>query len=435
MTDELFSKKSTVILTLLLGVAAMCLYMSNGRYTGTSDTIPAVLLPLSLLEEKNLDFNEFSNINETQPSWFVVKNGRVVSYYPIIPGILNTFTHFISRQFGVFCNSPCISTAKLTASAVTATSVSLMFLTLIRLCRQRQTAIVITIVYGVCTCVWSVASQGLWQHGPSLFFLTAALACLVRPERTILFALGGFFFGMAVFNRPTNIMFAMPATFYVLVRYPRLLVYFLLAACFPALLMAWYSWEFWGAFQALGQGHSVSGGTHGHHEINFHYPILKGMAGLLFSPGRGLFVFSPFFIFAVPFWLYAFWPSARIDLFYRFIAFGIMANLLLFSSWSIWWGGWSFGYRMLLETVPFLTVFLALAYERVIVYRRWLHVLFFFSVLISFYIHFLGANLYPTDWNSRVNIDSHPERNWDWQDSELKALHTELIGILKTLFN
>ncbi|MFC1831012.1 hypothetical protein ACFL0S_03210 [Thermodesulfobacteriota bacterium] len=431
MTKETFSKRQAVILSLVLGIAAMCLYTSNGRFTGTSDTIPAALLPLSILDEKNLDFNEFSNVHEPQPSWYVVKNDRVVSYYPIMPGILNTFTHLVSRQFGFICKAPCTLAAKFTSAAVSAASVSFLFLTLIRLCQQRQTVLVITILYGVCTCVWSVASQGLWQHGPSLFFLTAALACLVRPERRWVFALGGFFLGMAVFNRPTNIMFAIPATIYVLWRHPRLLGYFLLAAFIPALLMAWYSWEYWGSLLALGQGHSMSSGTHGSHTTNFNYPLLKGMAGLLFSPGRGLFVFSPFFLFGVPLWLYALWPWAKIDPLYRFIAFGALANLFLFSSWSIWWGGWSFGYRMLLEIVPFLMILLAATYERWITPHRGLHTIFIITTLISFYIHFLGATFYPTDWNSRVDIDSHPERTWDWYDSELKALHKEFTTFLK----
>ena len=294
-------KISTTAVSLILGLTAMCLYMSNGRYIGTSDTMPALLLPLSLIDERDLDFNEFSPVHQPQPYWFVVKKERVVSYYPVMPGILNTITHLMSRQLGLNCQAPCVPTAKFTAAAVTAASVSLLFLTLIKLCRHRHTAIVVTILYAICTCVWSVAAQGLWQHGPSLLFLTAALACLVRPERIWLFALSGFFLGLAVFNRPTNILLALPATVYVLWSHPRQLGRFLAAAALPAIFMAWYSWAYWGSLLALGQGQGVMAGTPGAHANHFNYPILKGMAGVLFSPGRGLFVFSPIFLFAVPF--------------------------------------------------------------------------------------------------------------------------------------
>jgi len=114
------------------------------------------------------------------------------------------------------------------------------------------------------------------------------------------------------------------------------------------------------------------------------------------------------------------------------VAIGAITDLILFSKWSVWWGGHSFGYRMLLEILPALALFLALAWERWIAPRKWCRVLFLTTILISFYFQFLGAWIYPTGWNSRVNIDLNPARNWDWQDSELMACHRQYIEKLRT---
>jgi len=243
------------------------------------------------------------------------------------------------------------------------------------------------------------------------------------------FSLSGFFLGMAVFNRPTNISFALPAVVYVLWLYPRRLHGFLLAAAVPAMLMACYSWTYWGSIMALGQGHEI-GGRHWIHETNFRYPLLKGMAGVLLSPGRGLFVFSPVLIFAVPPILYTLWAWTNTHPVYRLLAIGAIANLILFSTWSVWWGGYSFGYRMLLEMLPAFALFLALAWERWIAPRKLYRVLFLLTVLVSFYFQFLGAWIYPTDWNRRVNIDLNPARNWQWRDSELMSCHRHFINKL-----
>jgi hypothetical protein len=417
--------RTRTVSALLLAALSLSLYMANGRCIGSGDTAPAELLPVSVLREHNLDFNEFSDRQSPQPEYFVVRNDRVISFYPIVPGLLNVPAHMVAQNIlGWDSYARRQDLSKWTAAVVTAASVAFLFLTLVKLCERRSTALLITVVYAVCTCAWSVAAQGLWQHGPSLFFLTAALACLVRPERPWLFALGGFCMGMAVFNRPANALFALPAAAYVLWQHPRRLAGFLLAAAVPAALMAWYSWEYWGSLLALGQGLGRVEKV-GAHVTNFHYPLLKGMAGVLFSPGHGLLVFSPVFLFAFPMLLHSLWPWANVRPVYRPLAVGALADLILFSLWSVWWGGWSFGYRLLLEMLPALSVFLALAWERWLVRRWYCRTAFLLAALVSFYIQFLGAWIYPTDWNGRVNIDFNPQRNWDWRDSELSALHKQ----------
>ena len=49
--------------------------------------------------------------------------------------------------------------------------------------RPRRTAVAVAVVFALGTQAWSTASRALWQHGPSLLFLSLAVLMAVRLER------------------------------------------------------------------------------------------------------------------------------------------------------------------------------------------------------------------------------------------------------------
>jgi hypothetical protein len=61
--------------------------------------------------------------------------------------------------------------ATVTALLVSAGSVAFMYLCLASICAERQKALLFALTYAFATCVWSVTSRSLLQHGPSLLFL------------------------------------------------------------------------------------------------------------------------------------------------------------------------------------------------------------------------------------------------------------------------
>jgi len=117
-------------------------------------------------------------------------------------------------------------------------------------------------------------------------------------------------------------------------------------------------------------------------------------------------------------------PSLRHTPLLVFLAAATILNIVIFSKWTIWWGGHSFGYRMLIEIIPALTVFLAVAWHRWFS-RRWYGIVLFLLLLLpSLFIHYLGFRYYPSDWNvNPINTDFAKERMWDWQDTELTRLY------------
>jgi hypothetical protein len=92
----------------------------------------------------------------------------------------------------------------------------------------------------------------------------------------------------------------------------------------------------------------------GYHALEtFSNPWLEGLVGLLFSPGKGLFLYSPVLILAVASFP-AFLRRHRAE---ALLAGGIpAAYALLYASWFAWHGGHAWGPRFLVPALPFLVL-------------------------------------------------------------------------------
>jgi hypothetical protein len=142
-------------------------------------------------------------------------------------------------------------------------------------------------------------------------------------------------------------------------------------------------------------------------------PFFEGLAGILMSPSRGLFVYSPVFLFSIGGVVIA-WRSSG-NLLYRYVSIAAVAVIALYSKWEIWWGGWSFGPRLLADLAPLLTLVMVPAYQRLAttpVMRRALYAL----AAVSIAVHALGA-FAPGVWSP--GDDPGSSRLWSWADGEL----------------
>ena len=155
--------------------------------------------------------------------------------------------------------------------------------------------------------------------------------------------------------------------------------------------------------------------------------ILPGLVGVLISPARGLLIFSPIFIFSLIYLFYSLF-SKDIAPVYRYLSICVVLYILMVSKHFMWWGGHCFGYRLLIELIPALIIFLALYWEKIMVKHWHLKIIFGILLLISIYIHFLGANYFPAGFNWSPNdIDSHPKRLWNIKDTEITQCTSNFI--------
>jgi hypothetical protein len=389
-------------------------YNIGFRYVGSGDTVPAELLPISLLHGHGFDFREF--VSGDLPYWFRLVQGRVVSNYPVLTGLLNLPVYAFARLAGVDLYAHRFFLSMLTASFVAALSVFFLERALARVCRTEKEALFFAVVYAFGTTIWSVASRALFQHGASVLFLSIALWALLREGRTI--PLAGLALGLAVVNRPTNIAIALPLAIYVLRYARRWLLGFAALALLPALFHFWYAATYWGSPLSLAQ--DVSG-------AHFAGSLGRGLAGILISPSRGLFVFSPVFLFAIPAAFAAFRPAPPgVKRLPRYLVVAVLLTLLVYSRWTMWWGGHTFGYRLVTELAPLLTILVAGYWPRIVQNKPRL-VLFGLCFAFSVYANFIGAMVFPSGFNN--NLDLQPSRLWDLRNSELELSTRKLIRL------
>jgi len=112
-----------------LFLIALFTYNANGRQLGAVDTIPARLLPYSILKEGNFDLDEFGFLfRQGIPAYIIQSHGHLVSAYPPGPAIL-ALPFYLLPVFGDIPpdSKLLIDVDKLTAAVLTALSVALMY--------------------------------------------------------------------------------------------------------------------------------------------------------------------------------------------------------------------------------------------------------------------------------------------------------------------
>ena len=92
----------------------------------------------------------------------------------------------------------------------------------------------------------------------------------------------------------------------------------------------------------------------------------------------------------------------------------------------MWWGGHTFGYRLVTELAPLLTILVAGYWPRIVQSKPRL-VLFGLCLAFSVYANFIGAMVFPSGFNN--NLDLQPGRLWDLRNSELELSTRKLIRL------
>ncbi len=470
-------KKATTHKSLLAAAVFMSLltvYHVNGGFLYGNDAKASLYLPVSVIEEGNLSFRPVEvpsmfvwdirgarGVTTTSiRSWDMVVSGKPMSFwrdagkitfnreqYFLVPSIhagyyvntfgigpgilaLPAFTVLHATVDNLAENPKALwYGGKFVAAMTVAVSGAFIFLTAAGFVKFRY-AVFLALVYGLGTCVWSTSSQALWQHGPNEMFLAMGVYFLSRigiSRRNAIWC--GLAVSAAFVCRPTSILVLAAIGIYLLVTDRKAMVAFVLA-CLPLMLMmAVYNDYYLGSPFTFGQS-KVSASTAeiktGSSEM-WQTPLPTGLAGLLISPSRGLFVYSPFFAFAI--WGgITVWRDRRYYAL-RPITIAILAILCLEAKHFDWWSGWSFGYRHIVDLSPLLAVLLVPVVASIFRKRR-LAALLLVMVAWAVMVQFLGAFAYTlSGWNARtvpgekavLDIDrpEHRHRLWSVGDSQI----------------
>jgi hypothetical protein len=208
-----------------------------------------------------------------------------------------------------------------------------------------RAATMTALVAGLGTLCWPQAKLA-FEAPLEMLCLVLAIFFLQRARRVDLY-LAGAAIGFAFLTRPTAIMMV-PGLAWWIVRRPvarrRWLELTLGAA--PVLALAlWYNALRWGG--PFASGYPLT-------EHTYFQALPVGLPGLLLSPGRGFFWFSPILVLAP-------WGWARLRDRGLAVAIAIIAGsyLLLQAFSTVWHGDWTWGPRHLLPLVPLGAILIA----------------------------------------------------------------------------
>jgi hypothetical protein len=291
----------------------------------------------------------------------------------------------------------------LTAALASAASVAIIFVLLTRLTTRPRAALIAS-TYAWGTLAWGINGQALWEHGGVALALSIALLALVDRRLTLA---GAAITAMAAFRltAPFIGIFLLP----LVGRRPADWGRFALGALPLPLALGLYNLVAFGSpiKQGYGSAHLTS-------SLKLSGRITDGLPGLLLSPGRGLFVYSPVLLFAI----YGAIKGRRV-LLYACCAMGFLADLLVTSNLDQWYGGESFGARKLADTLPLLAVLLVPAVDA-IVRTRWMLV-YLAALAWSVLVQLLAASAWPDSWFGRHDLAAYSTW-WHPFDNEITAM-------------
>jgi hypothetical protein len=415
----------------LLFLVVLGAYLVNGRTIGAGDTLPARYLPWSILQHRSMTLDPFPSLYDEAavrafpvldgiPYYLLRRSGHYVSAYTPGPGVLALPVYALPILLGARPDTAwAAGLEKLSAALITALSAVLLFAALRRLVSDGW-ALGIALVYALGTSSLSISSQGLWQHGPSQLFLTLLIYCLVRglgEERFLAYA--GFAISAAVAMRSTNLVLVLPVALWIVFTRSALIPRLVLWALLPAAGMLLYNVVLFRPL-AFAAGHTTAPLWALFSQI----PLHEGLAGILVSPGRGLFVYSPVLLFsiigAITVWRRGPWA-------FRALSLGLPLIAVVVGKWFLWWGGHSWGPRLLADTTPILCFFLY-PLTGLLSRRPVLKVAFIALAVLSVAAHGLGAALYDGRWDSMGDLDRNNARLWSWTRSPLAFYGGEALA-------
>jgi len=415
----------TPTISLVLFAFLLVVFVTSPLMIST-DSRWSIHTAMSLARGHGGDLTEYFPILQKEKFYSIeYPDGRPRTLYPIGPSLLAMpiveALAWVRPDWaaGLPYNIP-RRTQELIASLIGAIAGVIFYWLILSEFQSQAIALASAAILSLCTSMWSTATRALWQHGPLVLMLVIAMLLLERARRrTELVQYVGLPLAMSYLMRPTAIVAVIVLSTYVVVFYR---AYFVQFICWAMLVtIPWMTYNFTIYHQLLPHYYSMNA-------FSTQTRFLEGLLGNLFSPSRGLFVFSPVLTFALSGFIFALRDRERGAL---HLAYGaiVAGNMIVIGSASMWWAGHSFGPRFTTDVVPFLAYFTAFNFRLPESFQHRTQVVVSSAIvvlaLVSMAIHEQGSFRHATwEWNYIPNnIDQNPAREWDWRDPQFARVH------------
>jgi hypothetical protein len=332
----------------------------------SEDYLGSATLPFSLLYEGNFDLNEYyGELTKYYPQpddasltpYYLRKNGE--NYYSIRPiwtSLMALPVYIPARLFNMDVDIEMIRImSRIGGAFIVALSVGIFYLISCKFLNSEKSKLFLTAIYAFGTNSLSTNSQGLWQHGTSQLLLSAAILTFLNKN----YFLTGLLLGIATISRPTNLLSVVILGLYLLFiiykqknlsfrNYSPIFCYILggLLAITAELIL---NKLLFGIADNAGYTDQLSGWRNN---------IFEGFAGLWFSPSKGIIPNSPILIFIFYGFYKLYKSSKKYDAFLIPSSLIVILHTFIMGWWYSWYGGYSWGYRMASDVLPFIILLL-----------------------------------------------------------------------------
>lgn len=389
----------------------------------SEDTVPGLFLPAAIIKEKTLYLDTYYPemlANYPHPEDRELQKGltpfyvrivgppaeaseqagdRVLSAFPIITPLLMLPLYFLANLVGINFDILSVTVLGHIGGALIVSFAGGLLYKLLKehFGTSEKMSLILTLVYLFGTINYALVSQALWQHGTAQLLLITATLFLYKKKWFLM----AFAISLAILARQTTgiAAFFLGLIFLKEVKFDfKKWGLFLAGVLLPVLFFIWYTKVFYLGISNNGYANHVFTSWLGK------FPV--GFLGLWFSPSKGLLVYSPIFIFS----LIGFWMKRK-D--FNFLMFGliILEYTLVMGTWKHWYGGWSFGYRMAADVIPFFII-LMVPFVQSAYFERFKRV-FFALFGVSLLMQLQGILFFDGVWHA-IYDEGIGDTSWVW---------------------
>jgi hypothetical protein len=354
------------------------------------------------------------------------RNETIYYSYPLGSAFISVPVVAVANLFGLDMSIAAHDTwLQILLAAITAVLIFLLSSRLLKLFANEAISYLVAVLFSFGTSYMSSVGTALWSFNYEIIAILLVLHIIVKAEmqrdtnlRPALLATLVF---MAWLCRPSALGFAALVSAWLFWRNRNslfvygavLLSWFLLfvlisESTFELFVPPYYNPFFWTSYSFANSS------------------FTSRLLTMLFSPARGLFVFTPILVVAFGGFFNA---SVRKNKYYL-AAFGwFLMQVFLVATQRNWWGGWCFGPRLSTDALPPVAIMLAITFNEWQVQGKLRRAFPVLAVLSCFGVFTHTAqgmyNIQSLLWNNSPNIDDMPEYYaWNWKNSQLFASET-----------
>ena len=407
----------TLLITAFITCIAYSIYVSAVSYA-QGDPRGSLLLSQTIVQEGTVKLDSHAIVVQDFGHLIRKKNGHIYYYFPIGSALYSVPFVAAANLFGQDMRDRYDENRLqiVLAAFLGITTFLLLYIIAQSLTGQLVGSALLAALFWFGSGYSSTAGTALWSHDWASVLSLLAVALTIRAYK-----LGGaphcaliaLFLFSAYLCRPTLALLS--PTMIILLYTVNRIAAIKVAAFVFALLGLFSLWSLYEFEQPL-PDYYLPKRLNGSH-------FGEALAGNLFSPSRGLFVFMPYLVVPLLFWRRSA-STLRENKALLIVLCWPIIHLISISKFPHWWGGYSYGPRLMIDVIPALFLFFCLFAKDL--RRNSLAIALIVSLgLMAVYINWYQGlfNVYAYQWNVQPGVDQNPNTIWNWRYPQF--LHNE----------